>query len=113
MLRLWAFVLSGVQAQTVPYAGSLRQQIEQQREIHLPSAVRPQKGAPPPEIKARDGVSVNVKSFRFTGNTLLAEQQLAPVLAEFLNRELGFEGLQRAAAGGGWPPCATTPCWAR
>jgi hemolysin activation/secretion protein len=28
---------------------------------------------------------------------LLAEQQLAPALAEFLNRDLSFEGLQRAA----------------
>jgi hemolysin activation/secretion protein len=95
---LWAFVLSAVHAQAVPDAGSLRQQIEQQRETNLPPAVRPQKVVPPPEIKAPDGMSVRVKSFRFAGNTLLAEQQLAPALAEFLNRDLSFEGLQRAVA---------------
>jgi hemolysin activation/secretion protein len=90
------FGFAPVQAQIAPDAGSLRQQIEQQREINLPPAVRPQRVAPPPEIKPRDGLSVRVSSFRFAGNTLLNEQQLAPVVAEFLNRNLSFEGLQRA-----------------
>ena len=86
-----------VHAQTMPDAGSLRQQIEQPREFQLPQAVRPPKVTPPPEIQARDGMSVKVKRFQFVGNTLLTEQDLAPAVVEFLNRELDLAGLQRAA----------------
>jgi hemolysin activation/secretion protein len=91
------FLLTVAHAQTAPDAGSLRQQIEQQRDSNLPPAARPQRVVPPPEIKPRDGVSVRVKSFRFVGNRLLSQEQLAPAVAEFLDRELSFEGLQRAA----------------
>lgn len=96
LLCLLPLSISLAYAQATPDAGSLRQQIEQQRELPLPQVVRPQKVSPPAEIQAREGMSVKVKAFRFAGNTLLTEQQLAPALAEFLNRELSFEGLQRA-----------------
>lgn len=86
-----------VQAQTaLPDAGSLRQQIEQQREMPaLPQL--PKRVAPPPEIQPKDGLSVQVKTFRFAGNTLLSSELLAAELQEFLNRSLGFDGLQKAA----------------
>lgn len=96
LLCLLPLSISLAYAQATPDAGSLRQQIEQQRELPLPQVVRPQKVSPPAGIQAREGMSVKVKAFRFAGNTLLTEQQLAPALAEFLNRELSFEGLQRA-----------------
>ncbi len=85
------------QAQTTPDAGSLRQQIEQPREFALPPAQRPERAAPPPEMEAPAGMTVRVQSFRLAGHTLLSSDQLAPALAEFLGRELGFAGLQRAA----------------
>ncbi len=44
------------------------------------------------------GASVTVRSFRFAGNRLLTEVQLAPVVARFLNRPVGFNELQQAAA---------------
>jgi len=44
------------------------------------------------------GVMVTVKSFRFAGNTLLGNDELAPVVAEYLNRPLSFTELQKAAA---------------
>lgn len=78
-----------------PDAGSLRQQIEQPREFSLPQATRPPKVVPPPEIQVRDGVSVQVKTVRFAGNSLVAESQLSAAVAEFIGRELNFEGLQR------------------
>jgi hemolysin activation/secretion protein len=84
-------------AQSTPDAGSLRQQIEQTREFQVPPAVRPPKVLPPPEIKARDGTSVKVRTIRFAGNNLLSEQDLAPAVADFLSRELDFAGLQRIA----------------
>jgi hemolysin activation/secretion protein len=80
----------------LPDAGSLRQQIEQQRELHLPQAAPLPRVSPPPEIAPQAGISVAVKSFRFAGNTLLSAEQLAPALAPFVGRTLDFAGLQRA-----------------
>lgn len=94
------FFVAVAQAQTtsnIPDAGSLRQQIEQPREFSLPQAVRPPKVTPPPEIQARDGMSVKVKTIRFAGNSLLGEPQLSTAVADFVNRELDFAGLQRVA----------------
>jgi hemolysin activation/secretion protein len=84
-------------AQSLPDAGSLRQQIEQQRTLPLPQAAPQPRVAPPPEIKPQDGISVRVQSFLFAGNTLLGAEQLTPALSEFVGRELDFAGLQRAA----------------
>jgi len=83
-------------AQTLPDAGSTRQQIELNREQRLPQAVRPAPVTPPPEIQPRDGVTVNVKSFQLAGNRLLSTQELMPGLADFVGRTLDFAGLQRA-----------------
>ncbi len=98
-LGLAALVLAplGVSAQAVPDAGSLRQQIEQQRELALPAPVRTPRAAPPPEIQNRSGVTVPVKALRFAGNTLLSQAQLAEAVRGFVNRTLSFEELQRAA----------------
>lgn len=89
----------GVQAQTTPIsvdAGSLRQQIEQNREFNLPPAVRPQPALAPPLQKTKDGATIKVREFKFQGNTLLSSEALATALAPFTNRELSFEGLQSA-----------------
>ncbi len=80
----------------LPDAGSLRQQIEQQRELHLPQAAPLPRVAPPPEIAPQAGISIAVKAFRFAGNTLLSAEQLAPALAPFVGSTLDFAGLQRA-----------------
>ena len=83
-------------AQTLPDAGSIRQQIELNREQRLPQAVRPTPVTPPPEIQPRAGVTVNVKSFQLLGHRLLSTEELMPALAEFVGRTLDFAGLQRA-----------------
>ncbi len=83
-------------AQTSPDAGSLRQQIEQQRTLPLPAA-RPQSTPLPPEIKPTEGTTIMVKAFRLVGNTLLSSEQLAPALAPFVGQALDFAGLQRTA----------------
>lgn len=84
-------------AQTVPDAGSIRQQIEPSRAIPLPQAAPLPKVKPPAELRPASGLSVKVQSFRFAGNNLLSSDQLSPVVAEFAHRELGFDDLQRAA----------------
>lgn len=83
-------------AQSPPDAGSLRQQIEQQRPLPLP-AVRPESAPLPPPIQPTSGMTVMVKSFRFAGNTLLSSEQLAPALQAFVGQQLDFAGLQRVA----------------
>lgn len=84
-------------AQTLPDAGSIRQQIEPPRATPLPKAAPQPKIAPPTELAPPAGMTVNVKSFRFAGNTLLSDAQLSTAVASFAGRDLGFEGLQRAA----------------
>ena len=79
-----------------PDAGSLRQQIDQQREFRLPEASPPKRVAPPPEIKPQAGLSIKIKSIQFQGNTLLNAEQLSAAVADFVGKEVGFDGLQRA-----------------
>jgi hemolysin activation/secretion protein len=84
-------------SQTLPDAGSIRQQIEPARTLALPPAAPLLMVAPPAELKPPAGITVRVQSFRFAGNTLLNSEHLSAAVAEFAGRELGFEGLQRAA----------------
>lgn len=95
----WAllFATPMAMAQAVPDAGSLRQQIEQQRELHLPPAVRPERAQPLPERQAPAGPTLHVKEFRIIGNELLPSEQLTSALTDFIDQKLDFAGLQRAA----------------
>lgn len=86
-------------AQTLPDAGTLRQQIEKDQGERFRSKLPPKRAASPPVMSAPVGAVVTtVKAFRFEGNTLLSAKQLSGVLAEYLNRPLGFNQLQAAAA---------------
>lgn len=88
-LPLWALA--------TPDAGSLRQQIEQQRDFKLPQVNRQPKITPPPEIKKKDSVIVKPKEFRFFGNKLISSEDLTFAVKPFLNKELSFDGLLLAA----------------
>jgi hemolysin activation/secretion protein len=92
------FSASFVLAQTQPDAGALRQQIEKDQSEQLRSKIPLKRVAPPPAMSAPVGAIVTVKTFRFAGNTLLSAEQLSAVLNEYLNRPLGFNQLQAAAA---------------
>ena len=83
-------------AQAAPDAGSLLQQLERERKPALPSKALP--AAQPPAMQAQAGPGVTVSQFRFAGNTLLSAEQLAPVVANYLNRPLDFSQLQAAPA---------------
>ncbi|MBF0256615.1 MAG: ShlB/FhaC/HecB family hemolysin secretion/activation protein [Gammaproteobacteria bacterium] len=92
-------LLPSAQAQP-PDAGALQQQQQQQtqreRERRLPQAQAPD--APAPLMPTAPGdVQVEVKSFRFIGNSLLTDAQLQPAVAPFSNRALDFAQLQAAA----------------
>jgi hemolysin activation/secretion protein len=84
-------------SQNAPDAGSVRQQIEQQREQRLPPAA-PAPTAPLPTAPLPSAaLTVTLQAFSFTGNQLLTDEQLAAATAGFLNRPLAFADLQRAA----------------
>lgn len=91
-----AFMSAGlVQAQTPPDAGTLLQQIEKGR-MPLPPKPGPSLSAPPP-MRELAGATVTVTAFRFTGNTLIGNEQLTAAVAAFRGRPLDFAQLQDAA----------------
>lgn len=83
--------------QSAPDAGSVRQQIETQREQRLPAAAPAQSAPSQAVAPLGPGVTVTLQAIRFTGNGLLSNEQLAAATAGFLNRPLAFSELQRAA----------------
>ncbi|MCB1899323.1 MAG: hypothetical protein KDH16_08545 [Rhodocyclaceae bacterium] len=90
-------ITSSAVAQTPPDAGALQRQIEQQRPQAMPGERRSLVPETSP-MRGAAGVSVTVKTFRFAGNTLLSDAQLAPSVQPYLNRVLDFNGLQQAVA---------------
>ncbi len=80
--------------QMPPDGGALRQQIE--RELR-PTPTLQAAPLKPGVVPAPKGVSVTVRSFRLTGNTLLTQEQLQAALAPYLNRPLDILGLRAAA----------------
>jgi len=89
--------LGTAQAQTVPDAGVLRQQIENERPLPLPAPLAPLKDHEPGAKKDSSGPVVKVWEFRFSGNTLLSAAQLEDAVRDYVGRELRFDELQRAA----------------
>ncbi len=86
------------QAQVRPDAGAMQQQIDRERQQALPPKSGLERPAEPPAMRPPGGVTVNVTTFRFAGNTLLRSEQLSPVVEGYLNRPLDFAELQKAAA---------------
>ena len=84
-------------AQTRPDAGTLLQQIEQNRTLPLPPKSEPRFMPPPMKSLGDSSVTVTVTSFLFADNTLLSKEQLTPIVAFYLNRPLNFAELQHAA----------------
>jgi hemolysin activation/secretion protein len=89
-------VAGAASAQVTPDAGALQQQIDQSRQTALPKPA-PQQLLTPPPLESIAGPTVSVSAFRFAGNTLLSEAQLAALLRPFLHRPLKFSELQAAA----------------
>ena len=78
-------------------AGSLLKQNEQQLKTKKPAPrAEPQKQQPAVKAQPTDA-AVLVREFKFSGNTLLSNEQLAQAVAPFVNRALSFDALQEAA----------------
>src|SRR5436190_10999797 len=85
-----------VHAQSVPDAGSVLQQIEQQQHEPLPDKSAPM-FMPPAPMQSLGGAEVTVTAFRFAGNTLMSDTELARSVARFEGHPITFAGLQDAA----------------
>ena len=82
-------------AQTAPDAGTLLRETErQQRQLPTPA---PQALPQAPAAPNMAGMRVQVKAFRITGNTLIAEPELQAVLAPWVGKESSYAELQQAA----------------
>jgi len=84
-------------AQTVPDAGTVLQQIQPDQRPVLPPKAAPF-FLPPPPMKSIGGetVTVTVTGIKFAGNTLLTDKKLSRVVAGFVGRPLTFADLQNA-----------------
>ena len=84
------------QAVTPPDGGVLRQQLDPP---HLPTlpGVEPRLAAPAaPAPIERSGPSVTVRTFQFSGQTLLDERTLAAAVAPWIGKTVGFAELSQA-----------------
>jgi hemolysin activation/secretion protein len=88
-------------AQQPPGAGDILQQQQPKERLPispstapvLPQVTPPSKPALPPSTK----VSVTVKEFRFSGNTVFSAAELRETVREFIGKTLDFNGLNDAA----------------
>lgn len=85
-----------VLAQTVPNAGSIRQQIESARELPGVKTAPPAASEPRTSSSTRKGLRIQVERFVVAGNTLLSDAVLDQALAGFVNKNLDFDQLQAA-----------------
>lgn len=96
LLATSCLITSLANAQALPDAGAIRQQIEQGRRDTLPDQSQPHFNAPTP-LASIGGATVNVTAFRFDGNSLLSHDDLTKAVAPYVGRSLDFAGLQNAA----------------
>ena len=90
-----ALFASSIAAQSTPDAGSLLREAEKQQ----PRLPQPAPQAMPQAPLAPDAsaLRVQVKAFRITGNTLIAESELQAALSPWVGKESTFAELQQAA----------------
>lgn len=85
-----------VGAQRVPPdAGTLLQQLEQERQFQPPQPKKPLT-IPEPESRPGGDLLLTVNRFVLSGNRLIDDERLAQALAPWLNRPLDFAELQKA-----------------
>lgn len=80
-----------------PDAGSILQGIERDRKATPPATTAPALAQPQAAPASQGDATVLVKQFTLSGNSLISEAALAPVLASYANRPLTMAELQQAA----------------
>lgn len=78
----------------VPDAGALQQQLERQLPDASPLPTPSPKERPKEKPKNQDQRKIEVKDFRFQGNTLFSDEKLRAVLQPWINRSLTISELE-------------------
>jgi hemolysin activation/secretion protein len=86
---------SGANAQTIPDAGSLLRQIEQNTRQSQMQLNWQKRDALPPAMVIHADTLIRVQRFKFSGNKILPEEQLQAVAAPFADRSLNSTDLQQ------------------
>lgn len=101
---LQCFFLYGVvfvqlaNAQPLPDAGSIQNQIERARPAAVPSQRVPQGSTEKAEpVPGNNETVAQVRTFRFIGNSLISTERLQSAVSGYLSRPLSFNDLQAAA----------------
>ena len=82
-------------AQTIPDAGALMRQTEQNSRPTQQQLAAQQRAALPPAAVLSESTVVNVERFKFLGNQRLTTEQLQLVVAPFAKRPLNAHDLQQ------------------
>ena len=84
------------QARATTDAGVLQQQFERERELArpLPERVLPVAPAPAEPVSPRRGNALEVRGFRFSGNTVIGSDALSAVLEPYRQRPLEFAEIE-------------------
>lgn len=84
------------QARATTDAGALHQQFERERELSrpLPGRVLPEVLVPAEPVSPRRGNALEVRGFRFSGNTVIGSDALSAVLEPYLQRPLEFAEIE-------------------
>lgn len=95
LLGLSSIFMSCVNAQALPDAGSIQQNIEQERRKELlPQKVEP-KVMPELNASQRGGVRFIIRTVQVKGKTLLNDDQVSQLTEPYLNHLIDFSDLQR------------------
>ena len=92
---LLALGLPAAAQQPRPDAGTILDTVKEPPALKRPDATL-QIPPPRPRMEAPPGIKVMVKGFRVSGNTVFNEAEIQPSLAEFVGKELDFDGLAEA-----------------
>jgi hemolysin activation/secretion protein len=78
-------------------AGSLLRQTEQELQTQKHNPALPAREAKPEPVTQPNEATVQVRSFKFVGNTLLSKEKLSTALASFIKRPVTVSQLKQAA----------------
>jgi hemolysin activation/secretion protein len=98
VVAVLSFASAAALGQVRPDAGQILEQTRQPLRLPPPpDDVTPRVPEPRPALPVSPTLKVRVSEFKFSGNTLYSDEQLAEVVREFIGKELDFEGLTDAA----------------
>jgi len=100
ILASFFFLSENVVLAAGPDAGSLQQSLQrqienQQNEVQVESQLK--KKEPTPTPPSKNQTLIDIKGFKFSGNTIISESQAKEITSSFINRQLTLAQINEAA----------------